>query len=814
MPNLHLWQTFLIQILGTGTCTTPTCVQAHKDLPDAVICQLGTTSFRHNGNADKAAFSHDGKLLASSGEDNVIRVWETATGKLLWKTSLKPIDRRSTAVSDLAFSPTKKWLAIAGNGTHVWDLQSRKKVFTLPGQGGPKPQVERITFDPKGEILAWIDERGGVEVWSLVKKQKLFSRPGQVLPPNGTAIAFTSNNQFLAFPDKNRTVALIDRKTWKRTGALTRTRAEIAAIHPGPGENQLTTLNRLKELQVWDSKAQQQIGKLQAKGLVVAFHPIAPVVAIKEGDNSIVIRSRNNGKELHRIPCQFKGIGSLQWSAGGKVLAAAGITETVRLWKTSTWKEITPKGPTSHPISLTIHPNNSLSSLSHDGTYHQWDLPSGKLLVQFTISSQLPGEAIELGNCVYYANYYGGSFYYRNLSRPPLHLVKKGRDPGDPLSAPVSCPIAHPPTNRLAYAKGQKLFLSTATKNGRLTEVGTIDLPEWLHSAAWSPCGQWIAAGGWDRILLIDLSTRLIRYTLSRKNKEWEEPIQCIAFSQDQKMFAVAAGKKCIIYETLTGAIVRTITASDAVTTVRFVGRNGTFICGTESGRLILNHPHRENPLSQVESHRGAITCLLSTQKRQWLATGHRSTTILLWDLKKLKGYPYVPEQRTLSPTTCARLWDQLHKSNGTLAFEAIWKLSASEKTALPILEKKLRPVPPIDQELVSGCLVNLSSKSFATRDRASRQLERIGEKLISALNRHLSEAKGLEEKSRIKKLIKNAQHPSPGERQAHRAIQVLEHIGTERAKKLLQRIASGCPESRITKAAKASHGRVISKNP
>src|SRR5262249_60031490 len=48
-------------------------------LPDGAAQRLGTTRFRHDATA--IASSPDGKLLASGGRDNVIRLFDAATGK-------------------------------------------------------------------------------------------------------------------------------------------------------------------------------------------------------------------------------------------------------------------------------------------------------------------------------------------------------------------------------------------------------------------------------------------------------------------------------------------------------------------------------------------------------------------------------------------------------------------------------------------------------------------------------------------------------------------------------------------------------------
>ena len=51
-------------------------------LPPGALARIGTTRFRHGGNAEAIAFSPDGKTLATGSHDG-IRLWDSATGKAL-----------------------------------------------------------------------------------------------------------------------------------------------------------------------------------------------------------------------------------------------------------------------------------------------------------------------------------------------------------------------------------------------------------------------------------------------------------------------------------------------------------------------------------------------------------------------------------------------------------------------------------------------------------------------------------------------------------------------------------------------------------
>ena len=81
--------------------------------------RLGNLLHGHTKRAVTAAFSPDGKILASGGEDMTVRLWDLTT----YKPIGQPL-RSESGVLSIAFSPNGKLLASAGWGktVHVWNI--------------------------------------------------------------------------------------------------------------------------------------------------------------------------------------------------------------------------------------------------------------------------------------------------------------------------------------------------------------------------------------------------------------------------------------------------------------------------------------------------------------------------------------------------------------------------------------------------------------------------------------------------------------------------------------------------------------------
>src|SRR5437764_46191 len=79
-------------------------------LPSGALARLGTTRLRHGSWAIMVAFAPDGKLVASAGNDNLVRLWDPVTGK-----QQRQLAGHRAWVNSVSFAPDGKTLASASH---------------------------------------------------------------------------------------------------------------------------------------------------------------------------------------------------------------------------------------------------------------------------------------------------------------------------------------------------------------------------------------------------------------------------------------------------------------------------------------------------------------------------------------------------------------------------------------------------------------------------------------------------------------------------------------------------------------------------
>ncbi len=134
-------------------------------------------------------------------------------------------------------------------------------------------------------------------------------------------------------------------------------------------------------------------------------------------------------------------------------------------------------------------------------------------------------------------------------------------------------------------------------------------------------------------------------------------------------------------------------------------------------------------------------------------------------------------------------------------------RLYQSPSAAVDLLRGRLRPAHDPDAKRIEQLIVRLDDDEFEERERASRELEKLGARAEDALRQTVKAAPSAEVQRRIGDLLKKlgTDGPSADYLRQTRALEVLEGIGTADARRILEDVAKGPSNARLTREAKAS---------
>jgi WD40 repeat protein len=794
------------------------------------------------------SFSPDGKLLAGGGAGGEVYLWQMPGGKLL-----RRLQEHEAAVWSVAFSRDGRLLHSTGLGPQQqlpqlraeggevcrWDVATGKllRAWKGPEDVGNPPMGEKIR---EALALVGVSPAGDVIVKGVNRVQTegdvvVGLRTAQEREPSGILRAYSAASgkqlyEVAGLPARNGPPLFTpDGKRFAVGGST------ICLVDAASG----VPLVKLEEMP-GDNRA-------------LAFSPDGRTLATFDSGLGVCLWDTATGKKVKEIPClpaaQQSNGPSLAFAADGKTLAG-GIGPVLFLWDVATGKERPLlAGHRAAVTHLSFAPDGRALVSSCGQQLFQWEAATSQPTAQVALKDLGKGEPV--------------------VAQPNNKSVLITKAPDDALrvreavSGKILCTLSGFKQGDVGRAElspdGRFLALLTTSGKTSLTrlfdtgtgkEVGKVALAEdkreevverrlqMMHMLAMNGEGDALAISpdgkhlAWPdeegRIALANVAAGKVvrhlgrRWTEKEKEQGWVVP-QLLRFSPDGRYLAtVPTGQQQApvedsdvgavrLWDVATGKEVQRLqvglweSAAARLACAAFSPDGRTLALGVQGDpRVRLWEIASGQERRALAGHVAPVLSLAFAPDGKTLASGSEDGTILVWDVRgTVTGGG--------STLTAAVLWSDLASASAARADEARRALLRDSARTVSFLRQRLQPAALPDPERTARLVADLGSDRFAVRAKAAVALRRVGRPAEAHLTAARARVPAGEARRRIDQLLQalHALTP-PGERLREvRAVEILEQIDTAESRQLLEELARGQPDARLTQEARTSLQRL-----
>jgi WD40 repeat protein len=443
-------------------------------------------------------FSPDGQAIVSGSESSMIHIWDVAA-----RACRHALNGHNGSVRSVAFSPNGRFVASGSSDStvRVWNVLTGELQHIMRGH---KRTVLSVAFSPNGHSVVSSSEDHTVRVWNA-----LSGTPQTVIEGHADELvacaAFSSDGRWIA-SGSNKTLRVWDVATGSQHHVLYEIISCVRFVDFSPDSRSVVFIDGTHYVRVWDTGTRtQQIRTIWSDYAHIAYAVTSsPTLQVMVGNQKnlkpvaqvweITVEAED-GEQYGAPAGHTNEVCSVACSPDGQYIVSGSLDHTIRVWDTTTGAQrYVMSGHSAAVFRVAFSSNGEwIVSASYDHTVRVWDAATG------AHHHTMEGHADKVNDAAFSPD---GQFIVSGSQDQTVRLwdattghprhVMRGHDDG---------------VWAVAFSQDGRLVASGSTdRTVRLWDAATgtqhrvmsghIDL---VRTVAFSPDGQFVVSGSRDR---------------------------------------------------------------------------------------------------------------------------------------------------------------------------------------------------------------------------------------------------------------------------------------------------------------------------
>ncbi|NCP86288.1 hypothetical protein GW781_06205 [bacterium] len=361
----------------------------------------------HAGVIWSVAFSPDSRLLASGGEDNLAKTWNTPD-----LSAAQTFSGHRKLLEAVAFSPDGSRLATASDdrSAKVWDVASGAEIvsFTIPNRSINQPRAMGVAFSPNGSRLIVSSTDASLWIWDIPSRQRVMQIWGHEDWVYGV---MTLNGGEIVSAGADRSIRVWDGQYGRSLMELRGHTDQVFGLAVSPDQQWLASASADKTVRLWDiswaGNREAFTHDLPGYSEDIDYSPDGSwmaVAATANGEGNDPSFNEPGSVALYDAAGEFKAtlqghqmaVTSVDFSPDGKSLVSTSWDKTAIVWDLATYQpRLTLSGHTSQVFSADFSADGArIATGGYDGTVRIWDAATGNLLQTIDLEKTLKSRRI------------------------------------------------------------------------------------------------------------------------------------------------------------------------------------------------------------------------------------------------------------------------------------------------------------------------------------------------------------------------------------------------------------------------------------